>query len=223
MNPPSGDATFELFVGDGRRVGGGPSMVLMVPAISFGSVRVWPGELVGTRNYRSKPAGWLLAHDDGDVSATEARGSMWMARWLPRANTADHCLWFPMWSPLAEIEEFGPYHHPWIGDIDEVSIYNRALEPSEVTNLCLAEDIDSNDNDLPDVWEFRCFGNLNQTQRWRSGRRRIVKHPGIHSRNQPDGCTFHLRDLEYLTTPPSMVFSFGSFFAPDKAQGQHGT
>ena len=61
------------------------------------------------------------------------------------------------------MEEFGPYHHPWIGDIDEVSIYNRALEPSEVTTLCLAEDIDSNDNDLPDAWEFRCFGNLNQT------------------------------------------------------------
>ena len=36
---------------------------------------------------------------------------------------------------IGGVEEFGPYHHPWIGDIDEVSIYNRVLEPSEVTAL----------------------------------------------------------------------------------------
>ena len=36
---------------------------------------------------------------------------------------------------IGGIEGVGPYHHPWIGDIDEVSIYNRALEPSEVTAL----------------------------------------------------------------------------------------
>lgn len=27
---------------------------------------------------------------------------------------------------------FGPYHHPWIGDLDEVSIYSRVLSAAEV-------------------------------------------------------------------------------------------
>lgn len=31
--------------------------------------------------------------------------------------------------------EFGPYHHPWIGDIDEVSLYDRALSAAEVAAL----------------------------------------------------------------------------------------
>ncbi len=30
---------------------------------------------------------------------------------------------------------FGPYHHPWIGDIDEVRIYDRALSPQEIQGL----------------------------------------------------------------------------------------
>jgi hypothetical protein len=30
---------------------------------------------------------------------------------------------------------FGPYHHPWIGDIDEVSIYGRSLSTVEVQAL----------------------------------------------------------------------------------------
>jgi hypothetical protein len=30
---------------------------------------------------------------------------------------------------------FGAYHHPWIGDVDEVLIYNRALSNDEVTQL----------------------------------------------------------------------------------------
>jgi hypothetical protein len=31
--------------------------------------------------------------------------------------------------------EFGSFHHPWIGDIDEVSIYSRPLAASEVAAL----------------------------------------------------------------------------------------
>jgi hypothetical protein len=31
--------------------------------------------------------------------------------------------------------DFGAYHHPWIGDIDEVSAYNRVLSPSEIQML----------------------------------------------------------------------------------------
>jgi len=31
--------------------------------------------------------------------------------------------------------EFGPYHHLWTGDIDEVLIYNRALSPVEVLKI----------------------------------------------------------------------------------------
>jgi hypothetical protein len=31
--------------------------------------------------------------------------------------------------------DFGPYHHPWIGDIDEVSMYNRVLTAAEVAKL----------------------------------------------------------------------------------------
>lgn len=30
---------------------------------------------------------------------------------------------------------FGPYHHPWIGDVDEVLIYNRVLNRDEVMQL----------------------------------------------------------------------------------------
>jgi len=31
--------------------------------------------------------------------------------------------------------QFGSYHYPWIGDIDEVSIYNRALTGAEIKKL----------------------------------------------------------------------------------------
>lgn len=31
--------------------------------------------------------------------------------------------------------DFGPYHHPWVGDIDEVAAYNRALSPAEIQTL----------------------------------------------------------------------------------------
>ncbi len=31
--------------------------------------------------------------------------------------------------------DFGPYHHPWVGDVDEVSIYDRELSSSEIEEL----------------------------------------------------------------------------------------
>jgi len=30
---------------------------------------------------------------------------------------------------------FGAYHHPWIGDVDEVLIYNRVLSGDEVMQI----------------------------------------------------------------------------------------
>lgn len=31
--------------------------------------------------------------------------------------------------------DFGPYHHPWVGEIDEVSAYNRVLSAAEIQTL----------------------------------------------------------------------------------------
>jgi concanavalin A-like lectin/glucanase superfamily protein len=36
---------------------------------------------------------------------------------------------------IGGFDGFGPYHHPWIGDIDEVSIYTRVLGAAEALEL----------------------------------------------------------------------------------------
>jgi hypothetical protein len=32
-------------------------------------------------------------------------------------------------------KSFGPYHHPWIGDIDEALIYNRVVWPKDILKI----------------------------------------------------------------------------------------
>ncbi len=44
--------------------------------------------------------------------------------------------------------DFGPYHHPLIGDIDEVSAYNRALSSSEIQTIAQGCDICANATNL---------------------------------------------------------------------------
>ena len=35
--------------------------------------------------------------------------------------------------------DFGPYRHPWIGDVDEVSIYDKILSAEEIKVLYRSE------------------------------------------------------------------------------------
>jgi WD40 repeat protein len=47
---------------------------------------------------------------------------------------------------------FGPYHHPWIGDIDEVSIYTRALDAAEIVELYELHRVFTCDAQAPDLF-----------------------------------------------------------------------
>ena len=129
MNPPSGDATFELLIGDGRRVGGGPNgpgyLVWRTPGIGLVS-------LPEASDLNLRDGHWHM------MTATYRSGSQKL--YVDGALVAESQYSGPL--PLVSdvvsiggIDGFGPYHHPWIGDIDEVSIYNRALDSSEVMAL----------------------------------------------------------------------------------------
>lgn len=47
---------------------------------------------------------------------------------------------------------FGPYHKPLIGDLDEVSVYNRALSASEI--LILSQGVNINDQNIANITSF---------------------------------------------------------------------
>ena len=136
MNPPSGDATFELLIGDGRRVGGGPNgpgyLVWQTPGIGLVS-------LPETSDLNLRDGHWHM------MTATYRSGSQRL--YVDGALVAESQYSGPL--PLVSnvvaiggIEGFGPYHHPWIGDIDEVSIYSRTLSSNEVWQLYEQNSID---------------------------------------------------------------------------------
>jgi Ca2+-binding RTX toxin-like protein len=131
MNIFVGDMTFELFLGDGRPEAGGDSPVYAVWDDSVTVVNIPPPDV---------PAPALNARD-GDwhmVTASYTAGSQQLY--------FDGCLVvtqnYPGPLPLVAegvmiggFDGFGPFHHPWIGDIDEVSIYTRVLDATEVLEL----------------------------------------------------------------------------------------
>ena len=127
LDIPSGTGPFMLFLGDGRVVGGGangPGLVVWQNGV--GVVTLDGANL----NYR-----------DGNwhhVAVTYQNGSQkFYADGILVASSA-----YPGPLPsnsssvvIGGIEGFGPYNHRWVGDIDEVSIYSRVLDCSEIADL----------------------------------------------------------------------------------------
>jgi hypothetical protein len=128
LDIPSGTGTFMLSLGDGRPgIGGGDSPYLVV----------W--RPVGQGDVTSSATN--LNYRDGNwhhVAATYQNGSQQLyADGVLVGTRAD-----PGPLPLnaasvviGGIEGFGPYHHRWVGDIDEVSIYGRVLDASEISAI----------------------------------------------------------------------------------------
>ena len=157
MNASAGNATFELFLGTGH---GGEAGGLNGPCYVVWQSGSTPVHLTEP-NLNLRDGYWHM------MTATYSNGSQRL--YVDGALVVESQYSGPL--PLVSdgvaiggINGFGPYHHPWIGDIDEVSIYNRTLEPSEVAALWPAGDLDANNNGLPDGWEFRSFGNWDQTR-----------------------------------------------------------
>jgi|GEM_PF-4725256 len=123
----SGSGPFMLFLGDGRVANGGGNGPGLV---------VWSGGsgVVGIN-------GTNLNYRDGawhHVAATYQSGSqkLYADGVLVGTNTYSGSL--PSNSKsvvIGGIEGFGPFHHRWVGDIDEVAIYDRALDASEITTI----------------------------------------------------------------------------------------
>jgi hypothetical protein len=129
----TGDMTFEIIAGDGQANGGGGGNAPMynvwaAPAVTV--VTTWPeGEASGI-NVRD--GNWHM------VTATYTSGSQ--SFYVDGSLVASRSYAGPL--PLVSedvmiggFEGFGPYHHRWIGDIDEVSIYDRVLDAAEVEQL----------------------------------------------------------------------------------------
>ncbi len=125
--PPGGDMTFELFINDGRPPGENNPVYF-----------VWD-------NGRSIVN---IGITEPEVNARDGDWHMWTATYTNGSQKLyyDGCLFgsasYPGPLPLVTepviiggFEGFGPFHHPWIGDLDEVSIYTRVLDPSEVAEL----------------------------------------------------------------------------------------
>jgi Ca2+-binding RTX toxin-like protein len=128
--PPGGDMTFELLIGDGR------------PPLSGGENN--PGYLVWDNGTGVVIAGLT----SGDVNARDGDWHMWTATFTNGRQEIyyDGCLFGSddYRGPLPLVDEpviiggfegFGPYHHPWVGDLDEVSIYTRTLDTAEIVEL----------------------------------------------------------------------------------------
>ncbi len=122
---PSTGGPFELYLGDGREAGGGngPGFTgwnsgIGIIGLNSSSLNFHDGKWHMTTATYEKGSQKLYA--DGDLVATGAYSGS-----LP-SNSTD---------VVIGGMDFGPYHHPWIGDIDEVMIFNRALSAEEVKSL----------------------------------------------------------------------------------------
>ncbi len=129
MDPSAGDATFELFLGDGATAhpGGinGPCYIVWASGNSIVNLQD------STRNLRD--GRWHM------MTATYRNGRQRI--FVDGVLAAEGALFggaFPIVSGavmIGGICGFGPYHHPWNGDIDEVSIYRRELSSEEISAL----------------------------------------------------------------------------------------
>jgi Concanavalin A-like lectin/glucanases superfamily/Thrombospondin type 3 repeat len=128
MDPGPGHATFELLIGDGAPPGGGDSPVFLVWQSGATVVISYPP----LSNVNGRDGNWhmLAATYDNGSQKFYIDGSLVFSGTYAGAlplNAANVV--------IGGVNGFGPYHHPWIGDLDEVSIYTRVLSAAEVAQL----------------------------------------------------------------------------------------
>lgn len=125
-NTFSGDMTLELFIGDGRPAGGenGPAFL------------VWQG-YAGLANptvptVNARDGAWHM------VTATYTSGDQKLFVDGCLGGTDSYVGPLPLVTEpvvIGGFDGFGVYQHPWIGDLDEVSIYTRVLDAAKVQQL----------------------------------------------------------------------------------------
>jgi hypothetical protein len=126
MDSQSG-GSFELYLGDGRAIGGGGDGPAFASLNGGQAVYVLAPNTPNVRdgNWHMITVTFQLGKQtlycDGEelISSTGTDP-------LPQNNAHVR---------IGGMDGWGPYHHPWIGDVDEVALYNRALTASEVAKL----------------------------------------------------------------------------------------
>jgi Concanavalin A-like lectin/glucanases superfamily len=128
-SPPGGNQTFEIYLGDGRGTAG-----LNAPAYAvwLGGSTVVNDALAEGTNINGRNGKWHMA------TATYRSGEQNLYVDGCLAATAAYAGSLPLTANSVIIggrDHFGPFHHSWIGDLDEVSIYTRALVSTEIEAL----------------------------------------------------------------------------------------
>lgn len=120
-----GGGPFTFFLGDGRKDGGSDGPTFHSWQGGTGVVNIWTGK----SNFRDGK--WHM------VTGTYEAGhqKLYADGILDCEGTYSGALPTNAGGVIIGGSNFGPYHHPWIGDIDEVLIYNRALSASEVESI----------------------------------------------------------------------------------------
>jgi Concanavalin A-like lectin/glucanases superfamily/Fibrinogen beta and gamma chains, C-terminal globular domain len=127
----AGSGPLELFLGDGRVEAGGNAPDFMAWGAGAGVFSV--ADLTSS-GINGRDGTWHMAtatykngqqklYVDGKLFGTAA-----FAGPLPQPHQTGRTV-------IIGGSEFGPYHHPWIGDVDEVAIWDRVLTAAEVTAL----------------------------------------------------------------------------------------
>jgi hypothetical protein len=126
-----GDMTFEIAIGDGRSDGAGNDALYLV----------WDDGRTVTNLSPARPSFSLRDNQWHMVTATYASGAQRL--YVDGCLVASGATGGPL--PIVAnsvkiggVNGFGPYHHPWVGQIDEVSVYGRVLTASEVLGLFTA-------------------------------------------------------------------------------------
>jgi hypothetical protein len=153
MDTSIGDATFELFLNDGFHPGN-PNDARVAMWKSWGAPVI-----LGSPPSNCRDGNWhmvTLTYQSGQqnlyVDGVFASASTYSG---PLPLVANPVM-------IGGVNGFGIYHHPWIGEIDEVLIYNRPLAASEVQQIYGGTG-DTDADGMADSWEMTYFGNLNQT------------------------------------------------------------
>jgi len=127
----AGNQTFEILLGDGRPPPTEGQNGPMMQVWRSGSTMV--NESVGfNSNINARDGSWHMA------TMTYARGRQALYMDGCPVSLSHYGGPLPLVSQevaIGGVDGFGPYHHPWIGQLDEVSIYSRALSHGEVRAL----------------------------------------------------------------------------------------
>jgi concanavalin A-like lectin/glucanase superfamily protein len=131
-NTSTGDMTFELMLIDGHSHG--PQF----PASNDANYLVWRAGSTLVNSIWGRPIVNLRNGSWHMLTAVYANGSQ--QKYVDGAvvNNDSYAGPLPLVADHVKIggfNNFGPYHHPWIGNLDEVSIYTRALTTTEVGRL----------------------------------------------------------------------------------------